>query len=285
LSHLVEPANGPLPIDQNPVVDLFPIIGLRRSILPQKTAQPGDRLLLALLWQAGEYNLDNVSITFDLVDASGQTFRVGSSYTPSRNFNLPTWNVGDMVLGQYWLDIPPQAAPGPASLQVHLINVTGYPYDEAFPFDEIEILPTERNFTPPDSIDIPLEADFSGQTTLIGADCSDGCKAMPGESITLTLYWRTDAPFDINYTIFTHLLDSEETVLINADHAPPKPTQGWVTGEIITDPVTLTIPANLASGSYTIEIGLYNSASPNFQRLPLTTGETRVTLSQPLMVE
>ena len=285
LSSLVEPATGPLPIDQDPLVDLFPIIGLRRSILPQDTAQAGDRLLLALLWQAGEYNLDNISLAFDLVDSSGKAHRIGSSFTPSRNFNLPSWNSGDTVLGQYWLDIPPEAAPGPASLQVHIINVTAFPYDEVFPFAEIEILPSERNFTPPQSVDIPLEAEFASQTTLIGVDCPSNCSVSPGEVITLALYWRAKAPFDINYTIFTHVLDSKESVLINADHAPPKPTQGWVSGEIITDQITLTIPADLPPGNYSIEIGLYDAADPNFRRLPLTSGETRVVLPQPLTIE
>jgi hypothetical protein len=266
------------------VIDFFPILGLRRSILPQKSAQPGDRILLALLWQAGEYNLDNVSIAFDLVDAQGQAHRVGSSFTPSRNFNLPSWNPGDTVLGQYWLDIPPELAPGAAALQLHIINVTGYFYDEIYEFDEIEILPTERNFTPPDSIDIPVGITFSDQATLIGVDCPTNCSATPGQSITLILYWQAEATFDLNYTIFTHLLGPDQTVLINADHAPPKPTQGWVPNEIIADTVTLTIPADLPLGNYNIEAGLYDATDPAFQRLPVAMGETRVVLPQSLTI-
>jgi hypothetical protein len=264
---------------------LFPLISARRIILPQDTAQPGDRLLLALLWQAGEYNLDNISIAFDLIDAQGQTFRVGSSFTPSREFNLPRWQPGDIVLGQYWLDIPPTAAPGPAELKLHIINVTAFPYDEVFPLAQLTILPTERNFALPDSIDTPLKADFSGQAVLLGLDCPNNCRAAPGESVTLTLYWQAAAPLETNYTIFTHLLDAQENMLINADHAPPKPTQGWVSGEIIADPVTLTIPANLPSGDYALEIGLYDAADPAFERLPLATGDNRVLLPQSLTVE
>ncbi len=286
LSQLVRPeVEGALPIAKNPLVDFLPIIGLRRSILPEKTARPGDRILLALLWQAGEFNLDDVSVAFDMIDAAGQTHRVGASYTPSRQFDLPRWKPGDMVLGQYWLDIPPEAVPGPATLQLHLINSTGWTYDEVFSLDEIEILPTERNFSPPDAVDIPLEADFSGQATLIGLDCPENCRATSGDTINLTLYWRAETPTKVNYTVFTHLLDSEETVLINADHAPPKSTQGWVPGEIIVDQVTLPIPPDLPSNRYTVEIGLYNAADPAFERLPLATGQTRVILSQALTID
>jgi hypothetical protein len=167
--------------------------------------------------------------------------------------------------------------------------VHGFFYDEVFPFEHIDILPTERNFTPPDSVDMPLEANFSNLITLIGADCrgpaQDVCRATPGQPVTLTLYWRADAPIEINYTVFTHLLGPSETVIDNGDHAPPKPTQGWVPGEIIADPITLTLPTDLPPGSYPFEVGLYNAADPNFPRLPLTTGENRVILSEPLIIE
>ncbi|MCB0198028.1 MAG: hypothetical protein KDJ65_39160, partial [Anaerolineae bacterium] len=181
-------------------------------------------------------------------------------------------------------DIPPEAAPGPATLQLHIINVSGYPYDELFTFDDIEIMPTERNFDPPRQVDMPLAANFSGQATLIGADCADECKAAAGESLSLTLYWRAESNFDTRYTIFTHALGPDEMVVINADHSPAKPTTSWVPGEIITDPITFTIPDDRPPGEYLLEVGLYDAADSNFTRLPLDTGESRVILPQPLKV-
>ncbi len=284
LSDLVEPETGPLPLDANPVVDFFPIVAVRRVILPQASAEPGDRILLALLWQAGPYNLDDISVAFDLLDAAGQSFRVGSALTPSRRFNLPRWQPGDMVLGQYWLDIPADAAPGPAQLQLHLIDIGAPGYDERFPLAWLEIQPTTRQFTPPAAIDMPLAANFSGQIGLIGADCAADCQATPGGTVDLTLYWRAESPPERNFTVFTHLLDAAETVQSNADHLPPKPTQGWVTGEIVADPVTLTIPVDLPPGDYRIEVGLYDAADPAYPRLPLSNGETRLILPQPVRI-
>lgn len=297
LSRVVRPADNSLPLIEPPPVDFSPIIILRHSELSQSSAEPGDRVLLKLLWQAGQFNYDDISVAFDLVDSKKQSYRVGSSLTPSRTFNLPRWKPGEVVLGQYWLNIPPDAAPGPAVLEVHLVNVHGSFYDERFPFGQLEILPATRNFSPPAAVDTPLKADFSGQTTLIGADCRSstasngdgaspaGCRTAPGGSVTLILYWRAESRLETNLTIFTHLLGPGETVVVNADHAPAKPTQGWVPGEIIADPVTLILPADLSPGNYSIEVGLYNAADPAFPRLPLTTGETRVILPQPLLVE
>ncbi|MDM8529445.1 glycosyltransferase family 39 protein, partial [Anaerolineales bacterium HSG24] len=171
LSRLIEPETGWLPM-QNPLIDFSPIISLRKIIMPQSSAEPGDRLLFALLWQAGEFNLDDISLRFELVDAAQKTYTVGHALTPSRRFNLFRWQPDQVALGQYWLDIPPQAAPGMAQLQVHLINEHGFLYDELFPLTEIEILPTERNFNPPDHLDMPLQIDFSNQITLLGLTCT-----------------------------------------------------------------------------------------------------------------
>jgi hypothetical protein len=60
---------------------------------------------------------------------------------------------------------------------------------------------------------------------------------------------------------------------------------GWVPGEIITDPVTLNIPVELPPGDYALEVGLYDAADPALTRLPLTNGDTRLLLPQPLTIE
>jgi 4-amino-4-deoxy-L-arabinose transferase-like glycosyltransferase len=266
----------PIPLrtlpEASPLVEYPPFATLRQSSLSAQAAEPGDRLLLTLLWQAGPTPPNNLSFALDLVDAGGQIF-------PAGTFPLPAG--GDWLLGQYWLDVPPGAAPGPATLRLALGDG-----DAIFPIGVLEILPTERVFVPPATLEMPLEANFSGQATLLGAECRPaGCRAAPGQAVTLTLYWRADGPMETHYTIFAHLLGPGEVVLVNADHAPPKPTRGWIAGEIIADVVALPLPADLASGEYTIEVGLYDAGDPAFVRLPLTAGGTRVLLPQPLTVE
>ncbi len=285
LSAPVRPEVGLLPLDPDPAIDFLPIVAVRRVILPQTQSEPGDSIPLALLWQAGPYNLDDISVGFDLIDAAGHTARVGNSLTPSRHFNLPRWEPGEMILGQYRLQIPPETVPGPARLDIHMINIGAGGYDKTFPLGTLTILPATRNFTPPVSLDMPLNADFSGQTTLLGADCAHQCQGAPGDAITLTLHWQAESPIDKNYTVFVHLLDTTETVRVNADHAPPKPTQSWVPGEIITDPVTLSLPPDLSPGNYAIEVGLYDATDPLFTRLPLANGHARVILPHPILVQ
>ncbi len=289
LSRPVQPEDTAQVEKMPPLVDLSPLVTVQSGDLSPKGAEPGDRARLTLVWQAGTSNRDDLAVSFKWLDAAGQTFPAGAGVysVPSRDFPLSRWQPGEVVVGQYWLNIPPNAAPGPATLQLQLNPVSGDA--RIFAIDRLEILPTQRNFTLPTSVNMPLNADFSGQTTLLGADCStwDGaaCPAAPGQTITLTLYWRAETASAVNYTIFTHLLGTGETVALNADHAPAKPTQAWVKDEIVADTVNLTIPATLPPGRYAIEVGLYNAADPAYPRLPLSSGDTRVILPQPLTVE
>jgi hypothetical protein len=99
------------------------------------------------------------------------------------------------------------------------------------------------------------------------------------------MYWRADSSPDSNYTVFTHLLDTNETVLINADHAPPKPTSGWIPGEIISDSIEFEIDSGLSPGWYDLEIGLYDASDPAYPRLVLDDGSTRVLLTELIRLE
>ncbi len=279
LTHLIEPPHKKSTATP-PIVNLAHLLSLQKSTLSSPKIEPGDRLNLALLWQIGQPNEAEISFTFELVDAQRQIFSPDLSLQSNHQFNLSRWRQNDLVLNQYQLDIPPLAATGAAILQLHFNS----PTDTTFPFDKLEILPTKRNFTPPTTLDIPLNANFSGQATLLGLDCQANCTAVAGGTMTMTFYWRSEMPMQTNYTIFAHLLDGNEMVIIAADHAPPKATHGWVKGEIITDALTLTIPVGLSPGRYSFEIGLYNANSPTFPRLPLVNGETRLILPQPILI-
>jgi hypothetical protein len=48
---------------------------------------------------------------------------------------------------------------------------------------------------------------------------------------------------------------------------PNAETINWNSGDIIQDPHRFIIPSNISSGSYTVEVGLYNSVT--LERLPI----------------
>lgn len=267
-----------------PVIDLWPAIRLQESHSSESRVEPGDRLSLALLWLVGPVPAEGLAVTPELIDAGNHPFDLAESFRPGRQFPpAGRQQSGQWLLDQLWLSIPPEAAPGPARLQLHF---DGAPADKTFLIHTLEILPTDRNFEPPVTVDVPLAVNFANQLTLLGLDCRpEGCQAGPGDTVRFTLYWQAEVQPDKNYTIFTHLLNAGETVLVNADHAPPKPMPGWVAGEIITDPVTLTLPETLPPGVYAVEIGLYDAADPAYPRLPRLDGDSRVLLPQLIEVK
>jgi len=82
----------------------------------------------------------------------------------------------------------------------------------------------------------------------------------PGGQIYLTLYWQALDRIDEDYTVFTHLLDSEGQLRAQKDNPPVNgllPTSAWETEEIIQDRYIIPLKPDLAPGEYQLEIGMY----------------------------
>jgi hypothetical protein len=100
--------------------------------------------------------------------------------------------------------------------------------------------------------------------------------ARPGETLRMTLYWKTLADMDIPYSVFVHLLGSDGQVVAGHDGQPvggTRPTTGWVPGEFIADPHDVIIPERLEPGEYVIEVGLYDAGVPSMPRLLIVGDE------------
>jgi hypothetical protein len=113
-----------------------------------------------------------------------------------------------------------------------------------------------------------VDAGFGGVIRLLGYDL-DPAGAAPGQTFRLTLYWESLAAAPQDYTVFTHLLDAQGRIVGQQDRQPlggERPTTSWLPGEFLTDVYELSVPPDAPSGTYTIEVGLYDAASG--QRLP-----------------
>jgi hypothetical protein len=104
---------------------------------------------------------------------------------------------------------------------------------------------------------------FQGGIDLEGYDLDHEMVA-PGDNLTLTFYWHASETPQDNYSLFVHLLpQNKEDLIAQADDAPARlerPTLTWTDGSetLISQPFTLTIPADAPSGDYDVQIGLYN---------------------------
>ncbi|HJX38720.1 MAG TPA: glycosyltransferase family 39 protein [Anaerolineae bacterium] len=119
----------------------------------------------------------------------------------------------------------------------------------------------------------PLTANFDDQVELVGFDIDDASFA-PGEDIHLTLQWRALSRLQRDYHSFVHLLGGGK-VVAGHDKVPLnqyfRPT-AWPVGEALRDEYVLTLPADLAPGTYQVEVGLYSY--PELERLPVVEGQS-----------
>ncbi|HEX5415026.1 MAG TPA: hypothetical protein VFZ25_05115, partial [Chloroflexota bacterium] len=91
----------------------------------------------------------------------------------------------------------------------------------------------------------------------------DGSRA-PGGTLQLTLYWRAGGPTSVSYKVFTHILKDSSQVVGQNDDVPAQntlPTIFWRNGQTIVDAHPIPLPKDLATGSYQIEVGLYDPVS------------------------
>ena len=98
----------------------------------------------------------------------------------------------------------------------------------------------------------------------VSAPWDEPLVVQPGDTIPLTLGWKSLDYAEESYTIFVHLIDLANRPIVALDYTPlggAAPTHLWIPkwlpSQKYTDPYRLTIPDGLAPGTYLIEVGLY----------------------------
>lgn len=92
-----------------------------------------------------------------------------------------------------------------------------------------------------------------------------------GDVLQLQLVWSTDTLLKKRYKVFVQLLNENGILVTQRDSEPgggKSLTTNWKVGEVVTDNHALAIPTTLASGTYTLIIGLYD-ANDGSVRLPV----------------
>lgn len=107
-----------------------------------------------------------------------------------------------------------------------------------------------------------------------------------GDSLRLTLFWETGELLAEAYTVFVHFVAPDGFYIAGADGVPrngDRPTFTWSAGEMIIDPRSIPLPADLPPGEYFVEVGWY---APNSgQRLLTSNGLDRVRLPPAVRVK
>lgn len=211
--------------------------------------RPGDTIPIGLFWtrrtSAGTTTFD---VTFDGATASPKPL----TFPFAEGWPVDRWADGSVWRGVYRLAIPADIAPGQYSVTVHVGRESAAAFKLTVdPVNRLTQLPAVTN-----GADVSV-GDFARYR---GYDIDDG-SARPGGSVKYTLYWVATKENPTSLSGFVHILNASGQVVAQRDAVPGEgtlPTTGWLPGQVIIDPYSITLPSGLAPGAYQVEIGLYD---------------------------
>jgi hypothetical protein len=119
---------------------------------------------------------------------------------------------------------------------------------------------------------------MSGGLALVGYTLPPA-EIQPGQVITLEVVWQATRPMTETYTSFLHLVDAAGRRTTGDDRQAWDglyPTSRWAGGEMVRMAYSLTLPADLPPGLYTLHAGWYD---PALNRLHTETGTGSVPLA------
>jgi hypothetical protein len=117
-------------------------------------------------------------------------------------------------------------------------------------------------------VQTPLQVNFGDQITLLGYDLLSP-QPHPGDSVTVTLYWKPSQQLTTDYSVFVHLVDEDLNIYAQRDSLNPGryPTRLWRTGEYNEDSHEVLVPPGTPPGDYLLGVGLYDQTT--MVRLPI----------------
>jgi hypothetical protein len=254
-------------------VDIAPGLQLLGYDLPMRSASPGETVRIALYWRATEDVSRDYLVSLELKDDHGEPWAVQQDRPVDGTYPTTEWEEGEVLRDWHDLHLPPDTPTGDYPLLVQVLE-GGEVIGQAR-LGRVEVRGRPHRFDVPE-IQHPLEARLGDGVLFLGYDLSSD-DVKPGNTMEITLYWQALAEMRVSYTVFTHLLDAEEGLWGQMDSIPLRgeaPTTSWVSGEVVADEYDIVVETAAPPGSYTMEIGMYDSDSG--QRLPVTVEGVRL---------
>lgn len=229
----------------------------------ERTSPPA--LKLGFIWQATRLMPEKLPTHIQLVDAQGKVWSSLAQFARYSVGDERYWIPNELAPDIYDLFIPADLPAGQFTVQVargdsSSVNVGTLALAHGGAADPL----------PP--VTAPLDARLGDSIHLLGANVSL-TNVRAGDSVPLTLFWRTDRSWTEDLSVFVHLLDRDGKLGAQQDSLSNNgfsPTTLWAPGSVIADHHTLQLPTTLHPGHYQLVTGLYHFK--NVQRLPVFIG-------------
>ncbi len=255
--------------------ELIELVGYDTTTL---RVQPGESLLVRLFWRALKPANEPLEFSLHLLNRDNREVTTVRGDLFQRQYSGWAWPEGIFSI-EWTVPIPVDAEPGTYRLQVE-VTQTRFAYTLPARTWAGELIPEVSLGMFKVSVPAPSTAELQTAHTAnvrwsnqieLAAYVLHSRTARAGDTLNITLYWRSIARSDKDYTVFVHLLDAEGKVRTQRD-APPRagayPTSIWDVGEIVRDDYTLELPRDLEAGEYRLVVGLYEY--PSLARLSVT---------------
>ncbi len=263
----------------NPAIIFDNGLNLQAVELYDEGVFPGNNLPVDLYWEfQNEVKTSTTGLRYRLalIGADGDLLREQTA-APVADL-LDAWPQDTVLRESTSIFIYPETQPGTYHLQWQVqsddVMVGGRPFwrpwsSETVTYGSIEVLPWPLETAVPDDVEL-VGAQFGPAIQLYGYDIG----AVDADHVPLTLVWQAQAVPADSYLVFVHLVDEVGNIISQVDRVPVdglRPTSGWRTGEVLIDQINLPLPAELASGDYAINVGIFNT--DDGQRLPVSLNE------------
>lgn len=227
---------------------------------------PGELLVVNACWQAARPMSHDYTVFVQLLGPDNSIISSRRTYPGLGRFPTSLWPADRGFCDAYRLTLPADVdTPLRALLEIGLFDATT---GERLPaqVDGIVIEPpvvssvvvaakTSQALAPT----APLTAQFDNAITLRGYDREAMVQA--GGTLTVTLHWEAHDRIKEQLIAFVHLWQPGETAAYAQHDSEPRngwfPTTVWQAGDTIPDLHTLSIPAELPPGEYSLWAGLY----------------------------
>jgi len=236
--------------------------------LREDSVRAGGDLHLRLHWLALKRMSQNYAFYVHVFGRGGTRIGGADTYPAKGNYPTRIWVPGEVVSDDYTLTIARDAeAPTAAVIRVGVytppgvdnlpvFDAQGRDLDPSPGIARVRIVPLRATHYQPQQ---ELNVNFDHKAMLLGYDLSPQVPSA-GETWEVTLYWEPLAPIAKDYTVFVHLMGESGEKITQFDGQPLEgdyPTHLWQTGESIKDTHLLALPADLPTGEYHLDIGLY----------------------------
>ena len=247
------------------VVDLDMDDGLR--MLGYDREMDGETVDVTVYWQAGEKVKRQYTSFIHLLDREGRLVDQHDAVAYYGGMPTTRWEVGRAVPFAAKLRLPESG--GPFRLRsgmyefnsrVRLATADGRAY--------ISLGLLEGRERPEGPA-----VEFAGGVRLLGYRLE-----RENDQGVVTLYWQTSRRVGHNYSVFVHVLDSENNIVAQGDGPPEmgeRTSAEWPVGEVIVDPHWFEMPAERP---LRVRIGLYRLDDGS--RLATTSGDDKVDLGE-----